>query len=51
MSLALKNWALDDNVNNVDPDQMTQSVVSDLILNCLLRPVFLNTLGNYTMML
>ena len=31
--------------NNVDPDQIPHSVVSNLALHCLLRPVHLNTYG------
>ena len=33
--------------NNVDPDQMSHSAVSDLGLHCLQMPVCPNTLGYY----
>ena len=33
--------------NSVDPDHMLHSVVSDLGLHYLLKPICLNTLGKY----
>ena len=44
LCLKIAGWV----ANSVDPDEMPHSAASHLGLNCLLRPVCLNTYGKYS---